>query len=70
VKNGIVSTVINPLPPLIKKSVYSKEVISYDGTPLDFSIVYNCHSMKDSLDTIDPKDMKDFVEKVVMKILS
>jgi hypothetical protein len=70
VKNGIVSTVINPLPTLTKKSVYSKEVISYDGTPLDFSIVYNCHSIKDSVDTIDPKDMKDFVEKVVMKILS
>lgn len=76
-KNGLVSTVINPLPPLEKEESVIKsfmrkspEVLSYDGTPLDFSILYNCHSMNDSLDTIDPKDMQDFVEKVVMKILA
>lgn len=76
-KNGIISTVINPLPPLSKEESEirsflrrSPEVLSYDGTPLDFSILYNCHSLKDSLDTIDPKDMQDFVEKVVMKILA
>jgi hypothetical protein len=75
--NGIISTVINPLPTLDKDESMIKsflrrtpEILSHDGTPLDFSIVYNCHSIKDSLDTIDPKDMKEFVEKVVMKILS
>lgn len=74
-KNGIVSTVINPLPPLQKKPDFfgftrGKEVLSYDGTPLDFSILYNCHSMRDSLDTIDPKDMQQFVEEVSLKILT
>jgi hypothetical protein len=75
--NGIISTVINPLPPLDKEESMIKsflrrtpEILSHDGTPLDFSILYNCHSMRDSLDTIDPKDMQEFVEKVVMKILS
>jgi hypothetical protein len=76
-KNGIISTVINPLPPLSKEESEIKsflrrmpEVLSHDGTPLDFSILYNCHSTRDSLDTIDPNDMQEFVEKVVMKILA
>jgi len=76
-KNGLVSTVINPLPPLEKEESdiksflrRSPEVLSYDGTPLDFSILYNCHSMRDSLDTIDPKDMQQFVEEVALKILA
>lgn len=76
-KNGLVSTVINPLPPLEKEESVIKsflrkspEVLSYDGTPLDFSILYNCHSMRDSLDTIDPKDMQQFVEEVALKILA
>jgi hypothetical protein len=74
-RNGITSTVINPLPPLEKKPglfqrSFQEEILSYDGTPLDFSILYNCHSMKDSVDTIDPKDMQDFVESVVVKILA
>ena len=71
-RNGLISTVINPLPPLEGKNNkrFQQEVLSHDGTPLDFSILYNCHSMRDSIDTIDPKDMQDFVEKVVMKILA
>ena len=71
-RNGITSTVINPLPPIRDKweSKFQREVISYDGTPLDFSILHNCHSMDDSVETIDPKDMQDFVEGVVVKIVS
>jgi hypothetical protein len=71
-RNGIVSTVINPLPPISDRyeSKFQKEITSYDGTPLDFSILYNCHSINDNVSTISPKDMQDFVEMVVVKILS
>jgi hypothetical protein len=55
-KHGIDSTVINPLP---KKK---------DGT-LDFSMLYNCHTNRDSVETINPKDMKIFVEEVILPIL-
>ena len=37
---------------------------------LDFSLLYNCHSSKDTIDSIDVNDMKEFVEEVVVKILS
>jgi hypothetical protein len=79
-ENGIISTVINPLPPLKKEEEnkilnkisrrFRKDVLSHDGTPLDFSILYNCHSTKDNVDSINVKDMQDFVEKVSIKILS
>lgn len=71
-KNGLISTVINPLPILSEKSNYrdyNDELLTHNGHYLDFSIVYNCHSMRDSVDTIDPVDMKNFVERVVLKIL-
>lgn len=64
--NGIDSLVINPLPPL--KEGTSK--IQWDeNTYLDFNILNNCHSMKDSLSSISVEDMKEFVEEVVVKIL-
>jgi hypothetical protein len=66
-KNGIDSCVINPLPPLTE----GKSNVKWDNnTYLDYNMLFNCHSPKDTLDTIDPKDMKEFVEEVVVKILS
>jgi hypothetical protein len=38
-------------------------------TYLDFSMLRNCHSERDTIDTIDVDDMKEFVEDVVIKIL-
>ena len=67
VRNGICSTVINPVPAITDGR--SSHVKWHDGTPLDFSILHNCHSMADSLDTIDVGDMQEFVEQVVVKIL-
>jgi len=66
-KNGIDSVVINPIPPLRegKSSVKWK-----DDTYLDFSMLYNCHSSKDTISTISVDDMKEFVEDVVLKILA
>lgn len=64
---GIDSVVINPLPPLLEGE--KSEVQFNDGTYLDFSILFNCHSIKDSLDTISTSDMKEFVEEVILKII-
>jgi hypothetical protein len=67
-RNGIDSVVINPIPPLNEGKTSS--VKWDDNTYLDFSMLYNCHSSKDTIDTIDINDMKEFVEDVVLKILS
>jgi len=67
-KNGIDSCVINPIPPLNEGKTSC--VKWNDNTYLDYSMLYNCHSSKDSIDTISVNDMKDFVEEVVLKILA
>ena len=67
-RNGIDSVVINPIPPLNEGKTSS--VKWNNDTYLDFSMLYNCHSYKDTIDTIDINDMKEFVEDVVLKILS
>lgn len=64
-KNGIDSCVINPLPPTNKNT----QVKWNETTYLQFDLLFNCHSPKDTIDTIDPKDMQEFVEEVVLKIL-
>jgi hypothetical protein len=65
-KNGIDSVVINPLPPVLE----GKTNVKWDDdTYLDYSMLFNCHSTKDTVATIDPADMKEFVEDVVLKIL-
>jgi hypothetical protein len=33
-------------------------------------MLFHCHSTKDTVATIDPADMKEFVEDVVLKILT
>ena len=66
-KNGIDSVVINPIPPLNE----GKSSVKWNNdTYLDFSMLYNCHSSKDTIDTIDINDMKEFTEDVVLKILA
>ena len=44
-------------------------MVKYSGKNLDFDIVYNCHSLKDNINSIDTKDMKEFVEEVVIKVV-
>lgn len=63
-KNGIDSCVINPLP-----ITNEKTNVIYNDNYLDFSLLYNCHTERDTLDTISIDDMKEFVEEVVLKIL-
>lgn len=65
-KHGIDSVVINPLPPLEGDKT---SIVKYRGKYLDFDMLYHCHSSKDTVETIDPKDMKKFVEKIVLKIV-
>jgi hypothetical protein len=67
-KYGIDSTVINPLPPLPEGQ--ESKVQFNDGKFLDFNLLYNCHSPSDTLSTISPEDMKEFVEEVILKILA
>ena len=64
-KNGIDSCVINPLPPTDKNTQVKWDETTY----LQFDLLFNCHSPKDTIDTIDPEDMQEFVEEVVLKIL-
>jgi hypothetical protein len=64
-RNGIDSLVINPLPTLKE----GKSNVKYGDEYLDSSMLFNCHSKRDSLDTIDINDMKEFVEEVLIKIL-
>lgn len=66
-KNGIDSCVINPIPPLNE----GKSQVKWDdNTYLDYSMLYNCHSSKDTIDTISVDDMREFTEDVVLKILA
>jgi hypothetical protein len=66
-KNGIDSCVINPIPPLNE----GKSQVKWDdNTYLDFSMLYNCHSSKDTIATISVDDMREFTEDVVLKILA
>mgnify|MGYP003495821106 FL=1 len=64
---GIDSTVINPLPPL--NGTEKSQVQFNDGKYLDYDLLFNCHSAKDSLSTISTTDMKEFVEEVILKII-
>jgi len=66
-KNGIDSTVINPLPALPEGKTSR---VKYNDEYLDFSILFNCHKPVDSVDSISTEDMQEFVEEVVIKILS
>lgn len=66
-KNGIDSCVINPLPPLDKGT---SNVKWDEDTYLDYKLLFNCHTSRDTLSTIDTNDMKEFVEEVLIKILS
>ena len=66
-RNGIDSCVINPLPPTDNSEI--SQVKWSEGIYLDFKLLFNCHSPKDTLDTISPEDMKEFVEEVVIPIL-
>jgi len=66
-RNGIDSCVINPLPPLLEGT---SSVKWDDTTYLDYSMLLNCHSKRDTIETICPIDMKEFVEEVILKILN
>lgn len=64
-RHGINSTVINPLPITDKPG----PIVNSEGKYLAFDMLFNCHSMKDSVDTIDPNDMKEFVDEICLKII-
>lgn len=63
---NIDSVVINPLPPLEDGETSS---VQYKDEYLNISMLFNCHSMNDSIDTIRVSDMKIFVEEVLLQIV-
>ena len=65
-KNGIDSVVINPLPILEEGTSPVKWGESY----LDYDMLFNCHTKRDTLDTISIEDMRKFVEGVIIPIVS
>lgn len=66
-RNKIDSVVINPIPPLTEGR---KSSVRWDEeTYLDNSLLRNCHSERDTIDSISITDMQEFVEEVVLKIL-
>lgn len=65
-KYGIDSVVINPLPPL---ELGIKSTVMYNNIYLDYNMLFNCHSIEDSLDTISTSDMREFIEDIVLKII-
>ncbi len=64
-KYDINSTVINPLPVTEEKT----PILTKDGEYLNFKMLFNCHRMEDSVSTIDPSDMEEFVNEVCLKII-
>lgn len=68
-RRGIDSVVINPLPPVINDKVNESFPKWNSETYLDFSLLYNCHSEKDTIDSISVEDMQEFVEGVLLKIV-
>ena len=69
-RNGIDSCVINPLP--ISGKISDSPLFEgalFEDKQLDMSMLFHCHSPKDTIDTIDPNDMREFTEEVVFKIL-
>ena len=67
-RNGIDSCVINPLP-VIPNATINEGIGWDDNIRLDVSILYLCHSPKDTVELINVKEMQEFTEEVVLKIL-
>ncbi len=66
-RNKIDSCVINPLPAL---PLGETSNVKFRDEYLDYSMLFNCHSSRDTLESIDIGDMEEFVQEVVLKILS
>lgn len=64
-KYGIDSAVINPLPITQEETPIQNK----DGEYLNYKMLFNCHKMTDSVDTISTSDMQEFVEEVCLKII-
>jgi hypothetical protein len=65
-KNGIDSVVINPLP-ILDEGI---SPVMWGESYLDYDMLFNCHTKKDTLDTISIEDMQKFVEGVIIPIVS
>lgn len=64
-RHGIDSVVINPLPVLES----GQSSVKWNQEYLDSSLLYNCHTLADSIETINPIEMQQFVEQVCLPII-
>ena len=65
-EHGIDSVVINPLPILNEGT----SPVMWEDSYLDYDMLFNCHTKRDTLDTISIEDMQEFVEGVIIPIVS
>jgi hypothetical protein len=65
-RNGIDSVVINPLPILEEDT----SPVMWEDLYLDYDMLFNCHTKRDTIDTINTEDMQKFVEEVIIPIIS
>ena len=63
---GIDTTVINPLPILLE----GESLLENENGFLDIKMLGKCHSQMDDLDNISIEDMKNFVEMILIPIIS
>lgn len=63
---GIDTAVINPLPILSE----GKSILENENGFLDIKMLGKCHSQTDDLDNISIEDMKNFVEMILIPIIS
>ena len=65
-EGGIDSCVINSLPLFLNEKVETL----HNESVLDYSYLYNCHKLVDTLDSISIIDMKKFTENVLTRIVN
>jgi hypothetical protein len=67
--NGINSCVINPLPTLDDPDL-KRPLLEHNGNKLDSSILYLCHSEKDTWDKCSFDEMQEFVSEVLVPLVA
>ena len=67
--NGINSCVINPLPTLDDPDL-KRPLLEHNGNKLDSSILYLCHSERDTWDKCSFDEMQEFVSEVLVPLVA
>jgi hypothetical protein len=66
---GVDSVVLVTLPPVSShEPAGRRELTLKDGRRLDYQIIYRCHRLEDSIQHVNPAEMKAFVEQVLVPL--